>query len=103
MNVFFVINPGAKPSTRSSNKRYRVRQVFNYVDGTHDELLRRSAFGLTAVYNALPEKTVLMKSVKSFQEELQNEAKRCVAKRKPDWSFLYNPSYKYNMLTKGHM
>ena len=100
---FFTVNPGAKPSTRSDNSRSRQRQVFNYMDGTQNELLRRSAFGLTAVYNSLPEKTILLNTVKSFQGALQDAAKRLIENGTPNWAFMYNPSYKYNMLTKGYM
>ena len=52
---FFVVTPGVRPSTRSYSQGARFRRVFDYMDGTRSELLRRFAFGLTAVYNALPE------------------------------------------------
>ena len=100
---FFVVTPGAKPGTRSCSQKSRSRQVFDYTSGSQSEFLRRSAFGLTFVYNSLPEKTVLTKSVKAFQRELQTEVKRRVENGLPDWAYLYDPCYKYNMLTKGHM
>ena len=100
---FFTVNPRAKPRTRSDNSSSRVRQVFNYVDGTQSEFLRRSAFGLTAVYNSLPENIVLLNTVKAFQGALQCAAKRQIENGTPNWAFMYNPSYKYNMLTKGYM
>ena len=100
---FFVVTPGVKPGTRSCVQKSRSHQVFDYMNGSQSELLRRSAFGLTSVYNSLPEKTVLAKSVKAFQRELQAEAKRSVENGSPNWAYLYDPCYKYNMLTKGCM
>ena len=100
---FFTVNPRAKPRTRSDNSSSRVRQVFNYVDGTQSEFLRRSAFGLTAVYNSLPEYVVLLHAVKAFQGALQCVAKRQIKNGTPNWAFMHHPSYKYNMLFRGHI
>ena len=49
-------------------------QLHDYLDGSHTELLRRSALGLPRVYNSLPVKLVECKTVKAFQKGLQKLA-----------------------------
>merc|ERR1712078_463400 len=47
------------------------KQLHDYLDGSHNELLRRSFLGLPQVYNKLPSEVVEAPSVKSFQRRLQ--------------------------------
>ena len=47
------------------------KQLHDYLDGTHNELLRRSLLGLPRVYNGLPKSVVEAPSVKAFQSRLQ--------------------------------
>ena len=49
------------------------------------ELLRRSALGLVAVYNRLPEKTVVEDSVKDFQRKLVSLVKERAQANCEDW------------------
>ena len=62
------------------------RQLHNYLDGTHTELLRRSALGLTSVYNKLPPSMVKLRSVKNFQHELQQLVINALQEGRDDWA-----------------
>ena len=55
------------------------------------EQLRRSALGLVAVYNLLPEEVVSLNSVARFQSALQQLLKIAAAAARPDWRELFSP------------
>ena len=59
--------------------RYRTgkhsKQLYDYLDGSHSELLRRSALGLTRTYNSLEQATVNATTVATFQKALQKTLK----------------------------
>ena len=61
------------------------KQIFDYLDGSHTELLRRSAFGLTRVYNELPQTTVDATSVSAFQKKLQKTVKELAQRGNDNW------------------
>ena len=56
-------------------KRKHNKQLHDYVQGSHTELLRRSLLGQVKVYNRLQQDTVNATSVKNFQRKLQDELK----------------------------
>ena len=55
------------------------------------EITRRSALGLVAVYNLLPQVAVDITSVKAFQSQLQNIVKRELHLQNPEWQQLLSP------------
>ena len=55
------------------------------------EIKRRSALGLVAVYNLLPQVAVDITSVKAFQSQLQNIVKRELHLQNPEWQQLLSP------------
>ena len=60
-------------------------------DGTHPALIRRSIFGLTGVYNKLPQHIVDSESCNEFQHHLNVYAKdRCRAGAL-EWRMIYSP------------
>ena len=54
------------------------KQLHDYLDGSHNELIRRSLLGLTKVYNHLQQKIVDAKTVKTFQKHLQGKVKEAL-------------------------
>ena len=56
-------------STRLQTSRHN-KQIHDYLDGGHNELLRRSLLGLPRVYNSLPQSVVNATTVKAFQKKL---------------------------------
>ena len=55
------------------------------------ELLRRSALGLAAVYNMLPEEVVATNCVRDFQRNLQNLVKNRAQDSAEDWKSTLSP------------
>jgi hypothetical protein len=55
------------------------------------ELVKRSALGLVAIYNLLPERCKRAKQVKDFQRELQNMLKSRAAAGCEDWQKTFSP------------
>ena len=86
--------PATKPEHRH-NTRLQAgrhnRQLHDYVDGSHTELLRNSALGLVRVYNGLPQRVVDAKTVASFQHLLQQHLKDLVRKQTEEWQTYYSP------------
>ena len=71
-----------------SNKHNK--QLHDYVDGRHSELLRNSALGLVRVYNGLTQETVDAKTVSDFQTLLQEDLKMLVQQGTPCWEYRYS-------------
>ena len=71
---FFLRNVAPAYSTRHQEAKHN-KQVHEYVDGNHTELLRRSLLGHTRVYNGLTQAMVDSKTVKVFQKKLQERLK----------------------------
>jgi len=57
----------------------------------HPDLARRSLFGLTYVYNALPEHIVSLNTVQEFQHELTDLARRKIRHGHGDWETFLSP------------
>ena len=57
----------------------------------HPDLARRSLFGLTYVYNALPEHIVGLNSVQEFQHGLTDLARRKICHGHRDWETFLSP------------
>ena len=76
-------------ATRHQGEKHS-RQLFDYLDGSHTELLRRSALGLTQTYNKLPQSTVDAKSVSTFQKKLQLHVKELAQKKAENWENALN-------------
>ena len=55
--------------TRLQDSRHN-KHLHDYLDGSHNELLRRSLLSLPKVYNGLPQSVVDAKSVATFQKKL---------------------------------
>ena len=71
--------------------RAHGQQLHDYVDGSHTELLRRSALGLPRVYNKLPESVVNSKTVKSFQKSLQERVLKALREGNESWAIVLSP------------
>ena len=76
--------------TRRTAKRH-ARQLEDPRKGAFPELLRRSALGLIAVYNLLPEQTVAESTVKDFQSKLQGLLKQRAAAGCENWAETLSP------------
>ena len=90
---FFVLQKQqARPNTRLEGRRQaHGRQLKDLRFGTHLNCARRSALGLTAVYNLLPASAVQHKTVKDFQKELQELVKQRAREGCEDWPQTFSP------------
>ena len=61
------------------------RQLHDYLDSNHNELIRRSLLGLPKVYNSLKQEVVDAKSVESFQSKLQVLVRKKAEKCEDGW------------------
>ena len=77
-------------ATRQSAQRHN-KQLVDVRDGRFLEVVRRSAFGLIAIYNMLPQTIVDEETVCGFQRCLQEMAKQEVAAGNDAWSNLFSP------------
>ena len=66
------------------------KQLHDYLDGSHTELLRRSALGLTRTYNHLPQTTVDSLSVATFQRKLQKSVKQLAEQGAERWELCFS-------------
>ena len=60
------------------------------------ELVKRSAMGLVAIYNLLPERCTRLKSVNMFQKELQTILKEFAIEGGFDWADTFSPRVALN-------
>jgi len=60
------------------------------------ELVKRSALGLVAIYNLLPERCTRLKSVNMFQKELQTILKEFAIEGGFDWADTFSPRVALN-------
>ena len=72
-------------------ERAHGRQLYDYLDGSHTALLRRSALGLPRVYNKLPAEVVARGSVKNFQKELQRLVREAAGRGEENWQTFLSP------------
>ena len=70
--------------------KLHTKQLHDYLDGSHNELLRRSVLGLPQVYNKLPPDVVDAPSVKSFQRRLQQLVERKLREGNQHWQGALN-------------
>ena len=89
---FFLKNNKETHRTRLQEKRRKHgKQLQDFRQRTHLNVICRSALGLTAVYNLLPAEVVSQATVKDFQIELQNLVKKRAAAGCEDWSLTLSP------------
>ena len=67
--------------------------------GTHHALLRRSVFGLTRVWNRLPQDVVHAKTVTDMQKSLTALARVSCRRNDNDWADIFSPR---PMLLRDH-
>ena len=63
----------------------------HHVDKKKNNVLKRSAFGLTVVYNLLPVAVVESKAVSSFQSALQSAVRKAAHSNIDNWQSLFSP------------
>jgi hypothetical protein len=76
--------------TRSSTARHSL-QLHEPLEGAYLDVVRRSALGLTCVYNMLPEAVVGVKTVAGFQRKLQEVLKERAEEGCADWAQTFSP------------
>ena len=86
---FLDTRPRHLHATRYQEKKHN-KQLWDYLDGKHSELLRRSALGLTRTYNSLPQSAVNSTTVRAFQRFLQKDLKEKVKSSYDNWENYYN-------------
>ena len=59
----------------------------------HARILKRTAFGLTPVYNALPDDVRGANTVTAFQRALQNMVRQNLLDGRADWRVLLSPRH----------
>ena len=84
------LEPEARRCTRFRSDRpsHLFQETF---DGTHPALIRRSIFGLTRVYNKLPQHVVDSESCKGFQHHFNVYAKDRRRAGAPEWRMVCSP------------
>ena len=87
---FFCDERVAAYNTRLQEKSHS-KQLHNFLDGSHTELLKRSALGLPKVYNRLPEKVVQLQTTKDFQKALQHLVLEELERGGQHWETLLSP------------
>ena len=86
---FFRRNWAARVSKTRLARRRHDKQLVDPRQGQFSEQLRRSALGLVAIYNLLPQEVVDAPTVSLFQSQLQ--ALLGVAMRRSSWQELFSP------------
>ena len=86
---FYLVDPKRCVTRHTANKH--SKQIFDYRDGTHTEVLRRSILGLCRVYNNLPRCIVDSKTVSDFQRHLQKMMIEKLKLGDQNWSNIYSP------------
>ena len=86
---FYLIDPNkcVTRHTASTNNK----QIFDYRNGTHTDIVRRSILGLCRVYNNLPQYIVDSKCVSDFQRHLQKMMIENLKLGDQNWSNIYSP------------
>ena len=73
--------------TRLAERRHN-KQLHDWLDGNHSDLLQRSLLGLTRTYNGLPQAAVDEPTVSDFQRHLQKLVKQRVQEGDDHWRVL---------------
>ena len=76
---------------------YVNMNINRYVYMLQRGLVQRSALGLVAVYNLLPERLRAEDSVKGFQTSLQKIVKNAAGDGIPEWRQLLSPRHSLKM------
>ncbi len=66
------------------------KQLHDYIDGRHGELIKRSAFGLTKVYNELPQSVVDRPTVKLSQRDLHGILREKAENGEASWMNVFS-------------
>ena len=85
----FILYPGS--GRTSGRRRLHNKQLEDPRKGAFSEQLRRSALGLVAIYNLLPQDAVDLPSVSAFQAFLQNLANVAACVGRPGWDSFFSP------------
>ena len=88
---FFHTAPSTAGRTTGLVSRRHTRQLVETRSGRFLVLVRRSALGLVAVYNLLPQKVVDTSCTKNFQRNLQELLKERAAANCEDWAETFSP------------
>ena len=87
--------PGAHPEMQKLFPRRPGHGLWNILNFNrrvfHPDLAKRSLFGLTSVYNALPNYIVSLQTVQEFQHELTDLARRKIRDGHGDWQTFLSP------------
>jgi hypothetical protein len=76
----------------ASDRPRHARQLHDPVEFNHPVIIKRSAYGLIRVYNALPGHVLSAKTAKSFQRKLQKLAKEAASANAADWQLMFHAS-----------
>ena len=76
--------------TRSQTSKHS-KQLEDVRDGSFLEVIRRSALGLIAVYNKLPQTAVDAENVSDFEGALQTLLKQRAKAGRMDWRITFSP------------
>ena len=87
---FFPSNKVSHPHRTRLQVRLHNRQLHDYIDGSHNALIRRSMLGLTRVYNRLEQSIVDAKTVKLFQRRLSFKVKKLLQSGEDEWADCLN-------------
>ena len=90
---YFALQTRAKrANTRGeARKEEHGKQLQDFRERSHLNVVRRSALGLVAVYNLLPAQVVHSTTVKDFQVQLQELVKQRAAGGCEDWELSLSP------------
>ena len=80
--------------SNTNNERFErsgTRSVRDPRRQSRAPLVRRSAFGLIAIYNMLPHSSRVTRSVSAFQKSLQEVVTKYAAAGHPQWSDVFSP------------
>ena len=76
------------PRSLRNQRLLHNRQLDDPIDGTSSNSMRRSALGLIYVNNSLPQRTVDLESVNSFQKALQSSVRKACESNLQMWPLL---------------
>ena len=84
-----------RPAEASAPRRYSPWLLHRHKKQLKEQtintdILRRSLFGLTYIYNLLPQSTIDLSSVRQFQSALQRALRSTTSLRLPNWEYLFS-------------
>ena len=69
---------------------FHSRALHDPIEPTHPVMLKRSLFGLIAIYNRLPQELVEVESTQSFQRKLQRLARDAAVDGDAHWHLMFS-------------